>query len=150
VSYRRTDSDAAAGRLHRDFAEYFGTKRVFMDVHGIAPSQAWDKAIEDAIRGCKAGVVIIGSRWMTTLLSSTKAGLSNEIDFLRREIAMLLNGDKAIAPVLVEGASLPDKSGLPAELSPLLSFQAPMLNNANWDVVIAQLIQQLERAIRTT
>lgn len=148
MSYRRTDAAAAAGRLHRDLAEHFGTKRVFMDVHGIAPSQLWDKAIGDAITACKVGVVVIGNHWMRALLPSTPPRLTEQDDFVRWEIGMLLKAGKAIAPVLVEGASLPDRSALPDELAPLLKFQAPVLNNANWDVVIAQLIQQLERAIR--
>lgn len=58
---------------------------------------------------------------------------------------------RRIAPILIEGASFPAMSDLPDELAPLLKFQAPVLNNANWDVVVAKLIQQLERAeVNTT
>lgn len=148
VSYRRADAAAAAGRLHRDLAEYFGTKSVFMDIYGIAPSQVWDKTIEDAITGCKVGVVVIGHRWMRALLPNTPTPSADQVDFVRQEIGMLLKTGKAIAPVLVDGASLPDRSDLTDELAPLLKFQALVLNNANWDKVVAQLIEQLERAIR--
>jgi hypothetical protein len=149
VSYHRADSAAVAGRLHRDLAEHFGVKRVFMDVQGIAPSQVWDKVIEDAIQGCKAGVVVIGNGWMRTLSSNTPPQSAGQRDFVRWEIGMLLKGEKAIAPVLIEGASLPGRSDLPEDLAPLLRFQAPpAVNNANWDAVVAQLIRQLESAIR--
>jgi hypothetical protein len=147
VSYRRTDVPAAAGRLHRDLSEHFGTKRVFMDVHGIAPSQVWERTIERAIEKCKAGVVVIGNRWMPAPSGDTPARLNGQPDFVRQEVAMLLKAGKPIAPVLIDGARLPASPELPDDLLPLLKFQTPSLNNANWDAVMAQLIGELERAI---
>jgi hypothetical protein len=147
LSYRRTDVPAAAGRLHRDLSEHFGTKRVFMDVHGIAPCQIWDRTIESAIERCKVGVVVIGNRWMPAPSTDTPARSNDRTDFVRHEVATLLKAGKPVAPVLIDGARLPDGPELPEELLPLLNFQAPALNNANWDAVVAQLIGELERAI---
>lgn len=148
ISYRRTDASAAAGRLHRDLCEHFGEKRVFLDIRGIAPSEAWEQAIEHAITGCKVGIVVIGPHWMKTAVASN-APSGRPIDYVTLEITKLLNSGKAIAPILVEGASLPENSELPAELAPLTRFQAPVLNNANWDIVVGELIAQLERIVGT-
>lgn len=148
ISYRRTDAAAAAGRLHRDLSEHFGVRRVFLDIHGIAPSEVWEKAIEDAITACKVGIVVIGPHWIETS-GARRVPLDEQHDYVRGEIAALLKGGKAIAPVLVEGASLPESPALPAELAPIIRYQAFVLNNANWDAVVGQLINQLERTVGT-
>lgn len=146
ISYRRADAPSAAGRLHRDLCEHFGETRVFMDVHGIAPSEVWESAIERALAGCRVGVIVVGPRWMSAFQSDDRSS-ETSTDYVHWEIARLLSLGKALAPVLVDGASLPQIPSLPPELTPLTRFQAPMLNNANWDAVVAQLIRQIERTL---
>ena len=69
-------------------------------------------------------------------------------DFVFWEVGTLLRRGKAVAPVLVDGATLPDESQLPEALRSLLAFQAPTpLSNTNWAVVVRQLLQQVERVL---
>jgi hypothetical protein len=60
---------------------------------------------------------------------------------------MLLEQNKGIAPVLIDGAQLPPASAIPSALVGLFRFQAPSLDNSNWEPSMAALIRQLDRAI---
>ena len=141
ISYRRADSASAANRLHHDLSEYFGIKRVFMDTQHIAPSEVWKRSIADALGTCRIGVVVIGGRWL-------ESRLDDEKDVLRTEIAQLLRSQKAIFPVVVEEGRLPERDQLPPDLRPLADHQARLLDNAGWDVGIAELIRVMERNLK--
>jgi len=148
VSYRREDAASAAGRLYEDLVEHFGTSRVFMDVEGIAPSQDWRQTLEKVLDACRVGVVVIGPRWIRQLPSPGGPARQWDEDFVFWEVGQLLRLGKAVAPILVDGASLPDESQLPETLRSLLAFQAPMpLSNANWAAVVRQLLLQIEKAL---
>ena len=67
---------------------------------------------------------------------------------MRGEIAALIEQRKAIFPVLVEGARLPEESELPAELRTLLRFQATAIDNGGWEATMSLLIRAIESVIR--
>ncbi|WP_313952146.1 TIR domain-containing protein [Accumulibacter sp.] len=148
ISYRRSDAPAAAGRLAHDLAEHFGDRRVFLDISDIAPSSAWDESIDGALRACKAGVVVIGRSWMAGSEDGQPPRLQDPADVVRGEIAALIEQRKAIFPVLVEGARLPEESELPAELRTLLRFQATAIDNGGWEATMSLLIRAIESVIR--
>lgn len=148
ISYRRSDAPAAAGRIAHDLAEHFGSRRVFLDVSGIAPSRAWDDSIRDALACCKAGVVIIGRSWLQPGADGAPPRLHNPDDVVRGEIAALLATRKAIFPLLVEGARFPEAAELPENLRALLRFQAMTIGNGDWEATLSQLIREIERAVQ--
>jgi hypothetical protein len=150
VSYRRSDAPAAAGRLAHDLAEHFGQRRVFLDIHGIAPSQAWDRSIDGALDSSEAGIVVIGRNWLAPEPGTDRPRLHDDGDVVRNEIARLLDPARARAvfPVLVEGAQLPEVTELPEPLRPLLRFQATAIDNAGWGDTMARLVREIEAAIR--
>lgn len=150
ISYRRTDAPGAAGRLAHDLAEHFGKHRVFLDIHGIAPSKAWDRSIEGALQQCKVGVVVIGRQWITNGGAGQQSRLLDTEDVVRGEIEELLRAEKATFPVLVEGAKLPEASDLPDTLAPLLRFQATAIDNGNWEVMMNLLIREMEVVFQST
>lgn len=143
ISYRQSDSESAAGRLHHDLSEHFGIKRVFMDIQHISPSEVWRISITDAIRSCKIGVVVIGRLWIEPRLADDK-------DVLRAEIAQLLASQKAIFPVLINEARLPENDQLPPDLRPLCNHQARLIDNAGWETGVAELICAMERRLKLT
>lgn len=147
VSYRRSDAPAAAGRLASDLGEHFGLRRVFLDIQGIAPSHAWDATIDGALAACRAGIVVIGRGWLQPGPDGATPRLMDEHDVVRREIATLLRERRAVFPVLVEGARLPEPERLPAELQPLLRFQALSIGNGDWDATRAQLVREIEAVL---
>ena len=148
VSYRRSDAPAAAGRLAHDLAEHFGQRRVFLDIQGIAPSRAWDQSIEGALQQCKVGVIVIGRQWLAPGRDGQTSRLHEKDDEVRKEIAELLRLKKAIFPVLVEGARLPEALDLPDPLVPLLRFQATAIDNGSWAVTMNLLIREMQAVIQ--
>ena len=148
ISYRRSDAPAAAGRIAHDLAEHFGQRRVFLDIQDIAPSRAWDQSIEGAITRCKAGVIVIGRRWLAADPVDGKPRLFRDDDVVRSEINRLINEKKAVFPVLVESATLPEVSDLPEDMRSLLRRQATSIDNAGWEVTMARLIREVEQVIR--
>ncbi|HVQ77359.1 MAG TPA: toll/interleukin-1 receptor domain-containing protein, partial [Candidatus Binatia bacterium] len=149
ISYRRGDAPAAAGRIASDLVEHFGKRRVFLDISGIAPSRAWDQSIEGALRTCKAGVIVIGRQWLAPAPGGSTPRLLSEDDVVRDEIARLLEYKKAVFPVLVEAAELPEASDLPDSLRSLLRFQATAIDNAGWEVTMHRLIREIEVVIQS-
>jgi len=148
VSYRRSDASAAAGRIADDLAEHFGSRRVFLDISGIAPSRAWDHTIESALDACKAGVLVIGRHWLQPGAQGELPRLHRSDDVVRSEIATLLERRKAIFPVLVEGARLPEATELPADLAALVRYQAITIGNGDWRATMALLIREIEAIVQ--
>lgn len=148
VSYRRSDAPAAAGRVANDLAEHFGSRRVFLDIHGIAPSHAWDQTIEGALQHCRAGIVVIGRAWLAPGADGGPPRLQRSEDVVRSEIAALLAQKKAVFPLLVEGARLPEEAELPPDLAGLLRFQATSIGNGDWAATMALLIREIEAVLR--
>lgn len=150
VSYRRSDAPAAAGRLASALAEHFGSRRVFLDIQGIPPSHAWDTTIDGALAACRAGVVVIGRGWLQPGRDGLTPRLHEPGDVVHAEIAALLAQHKAVFPVLVEGAALPDAGQLPDTLDPLLRFQAVSVGNGDWDSTVALLVREIEAVLERT
>lgn len=148
VSYRRSDAPAAAGRVADALAEHFGQRRVFFDLHGIAPSQAWDASIRAAVDASAAGVVVIGRSWLARGPNGEPPRLHQAGDIVATEIGAMLQARKAVFPVVVEGARLPDTADLPEALRMLPRFQAVTPGNGDWDVTIRLLIREIEGVLR--
>ena len=148
ISYRRSDAPAAAGRIANDLSEHFGGRRVFLDISDIAPSHAWDDSIDDALQACKAGVVVIGRSWLLAGADGRTPRLHETGDVVCKEIADLIRQGKAIFPLLVEGARLPEAAELPQELRALLRFQATTIDNPGWGTTMQLLIREIEAVVR--
>lgn len=147
ISYRRADTGMAAGRLRDELIEHFGSRRVFMDVWDIHPSEDWPETLDDAVAACKVGVVLIGPGFLAHG-AQDRPRLSEDDDPMRGELASLLKGPKHVLPVLVDDAQLPPEGDLPEELRPLLRCQARSINNTNWQAVSAELVGAIEEVLR--
>lgn len=146
ISYRRADTGMAAGRLRDDLIEHFGSRRVFMDLHGIDPSEDWREKLGNAVAACKVGLVLIGPGFLAHG-AQDRPRLSEDDDPMRGELASLLAEHKRILPVLVDDAQLPADDALPEALRPLLRYQAPRIDNANWQAVSAAMVRAIEEAL---
>ena len=60
----------------------------------------------------------------------------------------MIEQGKAIFPLLVENARLPETAELPQQLRALLRFQATAIDNASWGATISLLIREIETVIR--
>ena len=91
LSYARADAQIAL-RLADDL-KAAGTS-VWVDQYDIRPSQHWDRAVEEAVRGCEGMIV---------LLSPRSTASQNVAD----EVSVAIDSGKTVIPVLIEACTLP-------------------------------------------
>ena len=142
ISYRRQDSQSAAGRLADSLERRFGKAQIFRDVETIQPGVDFVEAIEGALSSCSVMLAVIGRRWAGDSGDQSRLHLPN--DWIRLEIAAALKRGIRVIPVLVEGAASPVDADLPEDLKPLARRQALTLSDERWDYDVQQLAAALE------
>src|SRR5690349_23847305 len=113
ISYRRTDSDVAAGRLADDLTEIFGPGRVFRDIDSLQAGEDFPRALERALDSCSAVIALIGPHWSSVVDDKGARRLDAPGDWVRLEIARALQRDIRVIPVLL-ATTMPKESELPA------------------------------------
>ena len=140
VSYRRQDSQSAAGRLSDHLREHLASVPIFRDVETIEPGVDFVEAIGRALKSCKVLLAVIGPRWATITDENGQRRLDNVNDYTRLEIATALKrSDVRVIPVLVEGAQMPGAEALPEDLAALARRNAVELSDKRWDYDVSQL-----------
>ncbi len=103
LSYRRSDTPYAAGRLGDRLGERF---ELFMDID-IAPGLHFGRALTDAVSSCDVMLVLIGPSWLTAVDDDGASRLRNPRDWVVQEIEAALARDVTVIPVLVDRARMP-------------------------------------------
>jgi len=148
ISYRRQDSQSAAGRLADHLREHMHGIPIFRDVETIEPGINFVEAINRALQSCGILLAIIGPRWVNLPNAAGQRRLDDPGDYTRQEISTALQrGDVRVIPVLVEGAQMPDKGDLPDELKIFASLNAIELTDKRWKFDISQLVETLNKAL---
>lgn len=145
VSYRRHDSQSAAGRLTDFLERSFGREQIFRDVETLEPGVDFVKAIDKAIASSQVMLVVIGPRWLTIADKDGRRRLDQPGDWIRLETAAALRRDIRVIPVLVEDARPPAETDLPDEIKSLARREAHELSDKRWDYDVEQLTGALER-----
>jgi TIR domain-containing protein len=130
VSYRRADTAGHAGRLVDQLKSVFG-EQVFFDVDSIKPGANFHQVIEDTFKRCGAVIVLIGKRWLERDPGMPRFG--EEQDVITQEIRLATASSLPIVPVLVDGASMPGESQLPASFASLSSLNAIDLRHTSFE-----------------
>ena len=160
VSYRRTDSPGQAGRLLDSLRAAFGKDEIFMDVSSIAGGSEFSGTIKNAIRNAKVFLAVIGPNW------NNNDQLAHSKDWIRQEVTLASELKRYVIPVLVNGASLPEKvarrrgvsrasrspirkspssSPIPADLHRrLFGRNYVVLRDERWDSDIEQVIAPIK------
>jgi hypothetical protein len=115
LSYRRSDTDAIAGRIRDNLAVYYGNESVFIDVDNIPFGTDFRDHIRKTFGDHDLMIAIIGQKW----LGARKGGrtrIQDETDPVRVEVEMALQRGMPIIPVLVNGAHMPKPEELPQPL----------------------------------
>jgi hypothetical protein len=142
ISYRRSDSLAATGRLYdRLNTAYPGM--FFRDVSGIGVGVDFAKEIERAVSSSVALIAVIGPAWATESVGG-KRRLDDPDDFVRLEVLHALKRGIRIIPVLVGSASMPEEEQLPPELHPLRKWNAIRLVEEYYEEGLERLIDALQ------
>ena len=148
ISYRRQDSQSAAGRLADDLKEDLPQATVFRDVETIAPGVDFAAAIERALHDCDVLLAVIGPRWLGATDAAGQRRLDNPGDYTRIEIATALKRrDVRVIPILVEGATMPEARDLPEDLQALARRNALELTDGRWRYDVSRLAETVAEAL---
>ncbi|HQV14508.1 MAG TPA: toll/interleukin-1 receptor domain-containing protein [Denitromonas sp.] len=151
VSYRRQDSQSAAGRLSDHLRDHLAGVPIFRDVETIEPGVDFVEAIERALASCGVLVAVIGPRWLSVTDAEGQRRLDSPDDYTRIEIATALNRTGVrVIPVLVEGAVMPLSTELPDDLGLLARRNAIELTDRRWDYDVSQLVDTLRKVLELT
>lgn len=145
VSYRRTDSAAAARWIAKSIEATFGSQSVFIDVASIRPGKVWGKVIDDALCSSTVLIAVIGERWLSCQGQDFKRRIDEKHDWVRKEIEYAIVHNLAILPVLLTPATLPSAKALPSRLARLPDHQAFQLRHESWEQDLHALLACLKK-----
>ena len=146
--YRREDS-GYTGRLYDRVRDRF-PNRVFFDVADIPLGQNFVETIRRAIMASRVLIAVIGKNWQSATDPDGHRRLDNAQDFVRIEIAMALEGELEILPVLLPGAAMPRAEELPDDIAALAHRQAIEISDADFDHDVDLISGGLEKALGIT
>lgn len=146
ISYRRDDSSGYAINFYDRLASRFGHDRVFMDIDHIQPGEDFHDIIHEKLKSVQVAIVLIGKHWLNIPGEATRR-IDNPDDWVRLEIATLLERKIRVIPVLVGSAIMPKSTELPECLQPLARRQAHEISDNRFHMDINKLIQVLEKAL---
>jgi hypothetical protein len=120
VSYRRSDSPHASGRVRDRLATAFGNDNIFFDVDSIPFGNDFRAAIRAAIASVDVVLVMIGPGFDVRRLN-------NQRDPIRDELLESFRQKKIVVPVLIDAATMPTPETLPRVLQRLSYLNASLI-----------------------
>ena len=142
ISYRRSDTQQAAGRLRERLADEYGAENIYLDICDIATGARFRQAIDDALARSDVALVLIGPRWAD---AQNALRLSDPADVVRQEIESALARGITTVPLLIDQAPLPGAGQLPASLHPLLAFNAASVESGiDFDLGVTRLTKRID------
>jgi hypothetical protein len=147
ISYRHSDSDVFAGRVHDRIVSRYGDKSVFIDVDNIPFGKDFRVQIQQELASADAVLVIVGPKW----LGSARGGRSRIMeatDPVRIEVETALNKGVPTIPILVGNTSMPKPEQLPETLKdfPFLNA-APVDTSRDFHRDIDRVIATIDRIL---
>lgn len=143
LCYRRADAEAYAGRIYDRLADFFPKDQLFMDVEALEPGDDFVTAIEGAVGAVDAVLAVIGPEW--AVAADGRRLLDNPRDYVRMELALALQRNVRVIPVLVGGATMPTAESLPQELEKVTRLNAIEIRHARFAKDTDRLIEALQR-----
>jgi hypothetical protein len=142
ISYRSHDEPFVALLIDHLLTERLGAGRVFRDSRSIRPGTYFPDRIARALQHCRALIVVIGRRWYSRGPDGAPL-ICSPRDYVRREIAIALERDLLVIPVLVGDVPLPAARSLPADVAGLVSRQHRNLRVRSAESDGARLVDEL-------
>ena len=144
VCYRRSDSQAWAGRLADDLREYLGDTRVYRDIDSNRPAADYRRLVDEALAGSRVVIVVIGPSWLVKGPDG-QTRLSAAGDLVRIEIERALTAGIAVVPVFVGGGTMPSSTELPESLEAFSRIHGQRLSDEEWSFDLNRLIETLDK-----
>jgi len=149
LSHRRDDSGDMADRLASQLsAELPGVSIVISDVFlrmDVPPNANLTGRLKAEVAGCDVLLAIIGPRWLDIREQRNRLRLTDPSDFVRVEISAALEQDIRTIPILIDGATMPDRLLLPDELKGLASPISVYVSRTHLDYDVRTLVGMLKR-----
>jgi hypothetical protein len=147
INYRTGDTDKAAALTDSSLRQEFPHHQVFRDHRSMSPGVDFPSEIMRALRKSDVLLALIGTQWLTLKDSVTdRPRIEAPGDWVRTEIALALEWNLTVIPVLVDGARLPTPGELPDEIKALAQRQRAFLRVSHEHLDMPVLI----KAIRGT
>jgi len=144
ISYRRSDTEWAAGRLRDALVRHFGDSQIFRDKENVPPGVDWREGIRLALSEPTTIVLaLIGPFWLTELDREGHRLIDSIESPNRLELEIALRGRLTTIPVLV-GSRMPSVDELPESLRALTSINALKLRDDDWSGDVQRLFAALE------
>lgn len=143
ISYRRIDTMHGAHRLYDYISRALGRGSAFIDMN-MPKGIDFVKAIEEAIAACRVLIAVIGPGWLDAV-DDQGLRLDDSNDFVRVEIETAFRLGIPVLPVLIDGASMPRASRLPASLARLSRISACIVRGDRFDVDCAEVMATVEK-----
>lgn len=122
ISYRRSDSADASGRIYDRLRTAFGKSAVFKDVDAIPAGQDFRGHVASVLNRCRVCLVLLGPDWLDATNENGSRRLDDPDDLVRVEIETALGLGLTIIPVLLGDAVIPQARQLPGKLAALPSL----------------------------
>ncbi|MDH3444450.1 MAG: SUMF1/EgtB/PvdO family nonheme iron enzyme [Deltaproteobacteria bacterium] len=146
ISYRREDAAGYAQAIYGELERHLGRDQIFMDVDTVEAGVDFVTRIEQAVSECDVVIALIGNRWMGEREDGPPR-IHDPQDFVHLEIAIALSRDIRVIPVLVDGASMPAKDGLPPSLQQLIRRNALELSNTRFRFDLGRVSQAVHQTL---
>jgi hypothetical protein len=143
ISYRRSDTAAAAGRLYDRFCRLLGRKNVFLDIGAIEAAENFEEKIQHEIGKASAVLIMIGKNWMVAAPGDNKPRLLDPNDHVRAEVKAALAGKGLVMPVLVDNAAMPGAGLLPEDIRGIAALNAPPLRYESFDADVDRIARKV-------
>ena len=147
ISYRRSDAGPYARLLKVQLSQHLADAPVFMDLDSIEVGTDFAEAIEAGVQSCRVLVALIGARWLSVRDEQGHRRLDNPDDFVRFEIRTALKRRVRLIPVLVDGATMPQRQDLPDDLAKLARLNALQMSYERYEYDESRLIAIIGRVL---
>jgi hypothetical protein len=124
ISYRREGGSTFSSILYSELCKFFAAENIFKDVNTLTPGSNFKKEIESALDKSSIVLLLIDKHWSQLQNDKGEKKIFSKNDFVRYEIAVALEKNLEIIPVLFENGGMPAEKELPLALRPLCSKHA--------------------------
>jgi hypothetical protein len=145
VSYRRSDSEAHAGRIAERLMTVFGAEHVFLDTESIKPGEQFPERISLELGRARVVLVLIGGTWLTAADEFGRRRIDDPTDWVRRELEIsLASPGLEVVPVLLDGAhAMPPKHAFPESIAAISARNAIRVKSRTFGADMRALVDWL-------
>jgi hypothetical protein len=147
ISYRRSDAGPYARLLQVQLGHHLPATPVFMDLDSIEAGTDFAEAIKAGVHSCRVLVALIGPKWLTLGDAEGRRRLDDPDDYVRFEIRTALERRVRVIPVLVDGATMPQRQELPDDLGKLARLNALQMSYDRYEYDESRLIAVVRKVL---